>query len=90
MTDKPESCIKSLDTGVKTALGSNSDLANPCLWSWGGEFNFMGLGSVCAFVGFVFWVLFFFFFFGHAAWLAGSQFPDQGLNLEPGNKSMES
>ena len=30
------------------------------------------------------------FFFGHAAWLVGSQFPDQGLNLGHGGESAES
>ena len=33
---------------------------------------------------------FFFLFFGRAAWLVRSQFPDQGLNLGPGSKSPES
>ena len=28
--------------------------------------------------------------FGHATWLVGSQFPDQGLNLGHGSESSES
>ena len=32
----------------------------------------------------------FVFFFGCAVLLAGSQFPDQGLNLGPGSESTES
>ena len=31
-----------------------------------------------------------FLFFWHATWLAGSRFPDQGLNLGPGSESAES
>ena len=31
----------------------------------------------------------FFFFFGHTAQLAGSQFPDQGLNPRPESESVE-
>ena len=34
--------------------------------------------------------LLFFFFFGQAMWLTGSQFPDQGLNPGPSSESTES
>ena len=39
---------------------------------------------------FSFYLFLFLIFFGHATWLVGSQFPDQGLNPAHGNESPES
>ena len=42
------------------------------------------------YIYYLFLYYYYYYYFGHATWLVGSQFPDQGLNPGPNSKSAES